>query len=210
MLKTWREEYRANQAMKRQIELERWEQEKKWREEDRAAREKTLAKNSVDLNEHNENIRAATGVSYLTLVCHEDTWTFMAARGFGQWKPAWTQSTRTSAVLDLPHHPDILEEKRFAVDPNLPEGRIKKILEGPRRTGMQEVLLSGHNLAQLLNALHEGTKEDDVAPSARCSRLYKKLVEFVELLDPDAEAGQTTGVRYHIDDSVDATHVKKT
>ncbi|MEU6299814.1 hypothetical protein [Streptomyces erythrochromogenes] len=207
MFKTWREEYKANQAMKRQIDLEQWEQEKKWREEDRAAREKALADNTASLDEHNDNIRAATGVSYLTLVCHEDTWTFMAVRAFGQWKPSWTQSTRMAGAPDRPHHPSIMEETGFTIDPNLPEGRIRKISD---HQGMQEVLLSGHNLAQLLNVLHEGTKEDDVALSARCTRLYNKLVEFVELLDPVAEAGQTTGVRYSIDDSVDAAHVKKT
>jgi hypothetical protein len=209
VLKAWREEFRANQAMKRKIEQERWEQEKRWREEDRAARQKVTAENSTELEEHNVNIRAATGVSYLTLVCHEDTWTFMAIRAFGQWKPAWTQSTRMNSVLDQPHHPDILEEKRFTVDPNLPEGRIKKLSEGLAHKGMQEVILSGHNLAQLLAALYEGIKEDDVAASARCSRLYNKLVEFVDLIDPDAESGQTTGVRYRIDDSLDAAHVKK-
>ncbi|MFJ4343343.1 hypothetical protein [Streptomyces sp. NPDC088915] len=207
MLKTWREEYRANQAMKRQIELEQWEQEKRWREEDRAARQKVLAENAVGLEEHNDNIRAATGVSYLTLVCHEDTWTFMAVRAFGQWKPVWTQSTQ--GLYTASHAPSILEVGRFTVDPNLPEGRIRKVANGLARSGMQEVILSGHNLAQLMKALHEGVQEDDVAASARCSRLYNKLVEFVDLLDPGAESGQTTGVRYSIDDSVDAAHVKK-
>lgn len=42
MFKTWREEYRAHQAVKRQIQLERWEQEKRWREEGRAARQKAI------------------------------------------------------------------------------------------------------------------------------------------------------------------------
>ncbi|MFJ7015790.1 hypothetical protein [Streptomyces albogriseolus] len=46
-----------------------------------------------------------------------------------------------------------------------------------------------------------------MAATARCSRLYNKLAKFVELVDPDAEAGQTTGVTFRIDDSVDAEHV---
>ncbi|MGW2112674.1 hypothetical protein [Streptomyces sp. NPDC001948] len=209
MFKTWREEYRANQAAKRQIALEQWEQEKRWREEDRAARQKAIAKNSADLAVHNENVRAATGVSYLTLVCHEDTWTFMAIRAFGQWKPEWTQSTRPVTILNIANAPSSIEASRFAVDPNLPEGRIKKVTSGTAKNGMQQVILSGHNLAQLLAALHEGSKEEDVAVSARCGRLYSKLVEFVDLIDPDAEAGQTTGVTYRIDDSLDAAHVKK-
>lgn len=74
---------------------------------------------------------------------------------------------------------------------------------------MQQVLLSGHNLTQLLSSLHEGSKEEDIGASARCSRLYGKLVEFVSLIDPDAEAGQTTGVTYRIDDSLDATRIKR-
>lgn len=39
------------------------------------------------------------------------------------------------------------------------------------------------------------------------AQLHNKLAEFVELVDPDAEAGQTTGVTFRIDDSVDAEHV---
>ncbi|WP_415962080.1 hypothetical protein [Streptomyces sp. 021-4] len=207
MFKTWREEYRANQAAKRQVELEQWEQEKRWREEDRAARQKASAENSADLAVHNENVKAAAGVSYLTLVCHEDTWTFMARLAFGQWKPTWTQSTH--AYMEMTTSPGYLEDEKFTVNPNLPEGRIKKLSTGSTHNGMQQVLLSGHNLVQLLAALHEGSKTEDVAASARCSRLYGKLVEFVNLIDPDAEAGQTTGVTYRIDDSLDAAHVKR-
>ncbi|MFJ6452251.1 hypothetical protein ACIQNV_37245 [Streptomyces hydrogenans] len=206
MFKTWREEYQADKALKRQIEQEQWEQEKRWREEDRAARQKALAENSVALEQHNDNLRAATAVSYLTLTCHEDTWTFMAIRAFGQWKPEWTQSTHM--LLETVRSPSHQEARQFAVDPNLPEGRIKKILEGRVGQGMQEVLLSGHNLVQIMTALHEGTKEDDVALSARCGRLYSKFVEFVDLIDPDAPAGKTTGIRFRIDDSMDAAYVK--
>ncbi|MYX18384.1 hypothetical protein GTY67_34105 [Streptomyces sp. SID8374] len=96
MLKTWREEYRANQAARRRIELEQWEQEKRWREEDRAARQKAVAENAVDLAVHNANVKAAASVSYLTLVCHEDTWTFMATRAFGQWEARVDPKRQTS------------------------------------------------------------------------------------------------------------------
>ncbi|MEU6460167.1 hypothetical protein [Streptomyces sp. NPDC047065] len=205
MFKTWREQYRASQELKRQIEREQWEQEKQWREEDRAARQKALAENAVDLAAHNENLKAATGVSYLTLACHEDTWSFMAARAFGIWLPSWTQSTWASS-LGATYGPNGQEAQAFTVDPNLPKGRIKKV---GGQAGMQEILLSGHNLVQLLNALREGTAEDDVAVSARCGRLYGKLAEFVHLVDPTAPAGKTTGIRYQIDDSVDSGHVTK-
>ncbi|MFF3712845.1 hypothetical protein [Streptomyces phaeochromogenes] len=60
-----------------------------------------------------------------------------------------------------------------------------------------------------MSALYEGAKEDDVTASARCRWLYNKLAEFVELVDPDAEASQTTGVAFRVDDSVDAAHVKR-
>ncbi|MFJ9683629.1 hypothetical protein ACIRP2_37210 [Streptomyces sp. NPDC101194] len=199
MFKTWREEHRANQATKRQIELEQWEQEKRWREEDRAARQKAIAENATDLAVHDENLKAATGVSYLTLVCHEYTWTFMAIRAFGQWKPEWTKSTHAASILELRHAPTNTEVRQFTVDPNLPEGRIKK-LDTLTRDGMQQVILSGHNLTQLLRSLHDGSKEEDIAASALCGRLYSKLVEFLDLIDPGAEAGQTTGVTYRIDD----------
>ncbi|WP_052489862.1 hypothetical protein [Streptomyces sp. 150FB] len=189
--------------------MEQWEQEKRWREEDRAARQQAVADNTLALASHNEHLRTATGVSYLTLVCHEDTWTFMAARAFGQWKPVWTQSTRPSSILEMLYAPERQESTRFTSDPNLPPGRIKKLGTVSDRAGLQQVLLSGLNLTQLLGALHEGTKENDTATSARCSRLYSKLVEFVELVNPDAEAGQTTGVTFRIDDSVDATHVSR-
>ncbi|MFC8247403.1 hypothetical protein [Streptomyces chartreusis] len=130
----------------------------------------------------------------------------MAIRAFGQWKPAWTQST-SAPLLRVSHAPEWVESDRFAVDPNLLDGRIKKLGSVSGRNGLQQVLLSGHNLTQILSTLYEGTKEDDAAASARCSRLYNKLVEFVELVDPDAEAGQTTGVTFRFDDSVDAAHV---
>lgn len=205
MFKTWREEYRANQALKRKIELEQWEQEKRWREEDRVARQKAIAENAPALAVHNEHLRTAASVSYLTLVCHEDTWTFMARLAFGIWQPTWTQSTY---VIGGDWGPRKFEDT-FTVDPNLPEGRIKKISTGLSRNGLQQVLLSGHNLTQLLSTLYEGAKKDDVTTSARCSRLYNKLVEFVELVDPDAEAGQTTGVTFRIDDSVDAAYAQQ-
>ncbi|MBV7674225.1 hypothetical protein STHAL_32780 [Streptomyces halstedii] len=131
----------------------------------------------------------------------------MAIRAFGQWQHAWTQS-KFDGIYSVAHAPDSVQATRFTANPNLPEGRIKKLPNGTARNGMQQVILSGHNLTQLLSSLHEGSKEEDIAASARCSRLYNKLVEFVDLIDPDAEAGQTTGITYRIDDSVDAAYAK--
>lgn len=120
VLKTWRSEFRAGQELKRRIALERWEQEKRWREEDRAARQKALQDNVVNLAEHNANLKTAAGVSYLTLVCHEDTWTFMATEAYGIWKPQWTQSEPGVAYFC----PDWSEAGKFTASPNLPPRRI--------------------------------------------------------------------------------------
>jgi hypothetical protein len=56
---TWREHYRAGQEAKPQIERERWEQERRWPEEERAARWKALQENAVDLDEHNATMKTA-------------------------------------------------------------------------------------------------------------------------------------------------------
>ncbi|MEU5108215.1 hypothetical protein AB0H07_39160 [Streptomyces sp. NPDC021354] len=193
MFKTLREQFRANQELKRRIRLEEWEQQKRWREEDRSARQKALQDNSVDLAEHNANLKTAAGVSYLTLICHEDTWTFVAVEAFGLWKPVWTQSN--PGMTDW--CPDWAEATKFTVPPNLPMRRITK-----QQEGMQKVILSGHNLVRILDTLREGTASDDIARSARCMTLYGKFAEFVALVDPEAAAGQTTGIEFRIDDSV--------
>ncbi|WP_329460758.1 hypothetical protein [Streptomyces sp. NBC_01497] len=153
---------------------------------------------------HNENLKVATGVSYLTLVCHEDTWTFMAILAFGTWKPTWTDSvTRSITGTRCPTYED-----KFTQNPNLPDGRITKLTEGGRQNGMQKVILSGHNLAQLLVSLQAGSVVDDATTSACSNRLYRKLVDFVDLVDPDAEAGKTTGITFRIDDSIETNHVQ--
>lgn len=80
--------------------------------------------------------------------------------------------------------------------PNLPVGRITKT-----EHGIQEIILSGHNLLQSLDALREGTGSDTLSHAARCRTLYGKFAEFVDLVDPEAPAGQTRGIKYQIDDS---------
>ncbi|MGW6836305.1 hypothetical protein ACWGCI_23265, partial [Streptomyces sp. NPDC054949] len=203
LFKTWREQYQANQEMKRRIELERWEQEKRWREEDRAAKRKVLQDNAVFLSEHNEHLKVAAGISYLTLVCHEDTWTFVATVAFGIWRPAWVTSVRNAiGIASAPRWDDVTN---FTVDPNLPDGRITKLVL--EKDGMQKVVLSGHNLVRILDTLREGSAAEDIVQSARCVRLYNRFAEFVGLVDPDVPAGQTTGVEFRIDDSLDAAAV---
>ncbi|MFD8756272.1 hypothetical protein ACFV0O_35620 [Kitasatospora sp. NPDC059577] len=90
---TWREQYVAGKELERRIAGEKWEQEKRWREEeDREAVQTAVAANTVGLAEHNSAMVIAAGVSYLTLVSHEDTWAFIARQAFGVWSPDWRSS----------------------------------------------------------------------------------------------------------------------
>lgn len=194
------EQYQADQEQRRAIRAERWEQEKRWREEDRAAFRRAREENAVDMDAHNETMKAAAGVSYLTLVCHEDTWTFAATQAFGVWKPGWLSSSyHPYGGLGPSGAPD----EQFTVHPNLPAGRIRKEVDG-----MLAVTLSGHNLVRILDTLHSGTRAEDLAHTARCRTLYGKLAEFVALIDPDAPAGRTTGIEFRIDNSVQADVVQ--
>ncbi|MEU1826642.1 hypothetical protein ABZ502_29955 [Streptomyces abikoensis] len=193
MFKTLREQYIADQEQKRAIRAEQWAQGKRWKEEDRAVRLKAQQENSVDLAEHNVTMKTAASVSYLTLVCHEDTWTFIAKQAFGFWCPDWDNSE-----LEKGKGPwDWNSYDRVRPNPNLTKGRIKKL-----EAGMQEVLLSGHNLVRILETLRNGTEEVRLAHAARCKTLYGKLAQFVALVDPALPTGQSTGVPYRIDDSL--------
>ncbi|NUK50384.1 hypothetical protein HRW14_08785 [Streptomyces lunaelactis] len=202
MFDTWREQFRADRELKRKIKAEQWEQEKQWREEDRAAEVKAREANSVATDEHNEAMRIAAGVSYLTLECHEDTWTFVAIKAFGFWKPDWVTS-EVQPDKSPTKGPWTYAYDQIKTKPNLPPGRITKLDDG-----MQEVSLSGHNLVQILDALREGTTSDDLSDASRCRTLYGKFAEFVDLVDPEAPAGQTRGIRYQIDDSLAESYLE--
>ncbi|MGW0845564.1 hypothetical protein ACWD26_36605 [Streptomyces sp. NPDC002787] len=200
-LKTFVEQYAKNQQVKRDLLVQRGEQERRWREEDRTVLRAALAANRVALDQHNGTLRRAAGVSYLTLRCHEDTWTFLARTAFGIWEPGWTQSTRD------PYDrvgPGATKAARFTADPNLPPGRITKA-DG----GMQDVLVSGHNLVLLLDALREATTAEATANGARSRTLYDRLAAFTAKLDPTAPPGRTTGVLCRIDDSLHSQYVTR-
>jgi len=152
----------------------------------------TAPRRAVDQQTHVSAMRRAAGVSYLTLVCHEDTWTFVARRAFGAWEPQWVTSLNASRRTE--DHPFY---QRFRVEPNLPVGRITKF-----KAGMQETVLSGHNLVEILAALRRGERQRDQVVAARCRTLYGKFHEFVSRIDPDAASATTTGVRFWICDSV--------
>src|SRR5205085_6998904 len=125
-----------------------WEQEKRWREEDRAASLAARERDLVDLQEHKGALTKAAGISYLSLVCHEDSWTFIARETFGIWRPWWVTSHTASWFMRNGTEPTPQEAYQFRMSPNLAPGRITK-----HKDGMQTVQLSGHNLVHILEAL---------------------------------------------------------
>jgi hypothetical protein len=201
VLKTLQTQWKADKEQARVIAAERWEQEKRWREEDRAAQLKARERNLVELTEHNATMRKAVAVSYLTLVCHEDTWTFVARVAFGQWQPNWVTSEGSGIMVDTPTH---YQGDNFKVNPNLPRGRITK-----HTAGLQSVVLSGHNLVRILETLRTGCASEDLVHSARCATLYEKFQGFARMVDPSAAAGKTTGVKFRIDDSIGEQHLAR-
>lgn len=201
LIKTFVEQYAKNQQIKRDLLAQRGEQERLWREEDRAILQSALAANRVALEQHNGTLQRAAGVSYITLRCHEDTWTFLARTAFGVWEPGWTQSTRD------PYDrvgPSATRAAHFTANPNLPPGRITKADDG-----MQDILLSGHNLGLVLDALREATTAAITANGARCKTLYDRLASFTAKLDPAAPPGRTTGILCRIDDSLHSQYVNR-
>ncbi|MFD9685208.1 hypothetical protein ACFWXO_05535 [Kitasatospora sp. NPDC059088] len=196
MFRTLLKQYEANQQLKRDIAREQWEVEKRFREDDREAQQAVLQANTVGLDEHNTTMKLAAGVSYLTLVCHEDTWTFVARCAFGHWKATWTKCTHDPSDYRGPNTASVYSVK-FTVYPNLREGSVQKLQDG-----MQSVNLSGHNLTRILDTLRTGSAGPDLVDSARCRTLYSKFAQFASTVDPDALPGQTTGIEFRIDDSV--------
>jgi hypothetical protein len=190
---TFVHEYAKNQQHKRDLAALRQEQELRWKEEDRAVRLAESARNSAGLKDHAESMRRLAGLSYVTLRCHEDTWTFIARVAFGQWVPAWTQSEWSS----YRHGPDATQLHRFTVDPNLPDGRIRKA-----NYGMQDVFVSGHNLVSILDALRTAAQSDDLTRGCRARTLYEKIAAIAAAVDPTQLTSQSTGVVVPIDDSL--------
>lgn len=190
MLKILMDQWKANQEQKRAIAAERWEQEKRWREEDRdttrqkqvAAQERVDAESQkkeeeaarqeetyrLVYREHLRVLKKAATVSYVSLNCHEDTWTFLARRAFGTWSPEWLTSVSQDSEETENTGPQ--GKAGFIKDPNLVPGRITK-----HANGMQTVEVSGANLVAILESLWEG---------AYSRNIYKALTDF----DPNRRA----------------------
>ena len=190
---TFVREYAKNQQHKRDLATLRQEQELRWKEEDRAVRLAESARNSAGLEDHATCMRQLAGLSYVTLRCHEDTWTFISRVAFGLWEPEWTQSTWTSYRCG----PDLTQAHRFTVDPNLPDGRITK-----KACGMQDVFVSGHNLVRILDALRTAARSDDLTHGCRARTLYERVAAIATAVDRTRPTGQSTGVVIPIDDSL--------
>ncbi|MFI6125484.1 hypothetical protein ACIBCU_38245 [Streptomyces sp. NPDC051064] len=197
MIKSVFEQWKANQEQKRAITAERWEQEKRWREEDRAAAvQKATDQEKIRVQEekakdaarqervdtyielykyHLPLLEKAATLSYVDMVCHEDTWTYIARRAFGAWQPEWTMSLATDQGGPVP------TDVEFTKNPNLPEGRITK-----HSDGMQTIAVSGDNLVTILGALFEAAWGPSMEPSsarAACGPLHGRIGEFLRDLD---------------------------
>jgi hypothetical protein len=223
MFKTLLEQWQANQEQKRVIAAEKWEQEKRWREEDREERRRKQAEQATLQQEaeqkraeekareeetytvlyraHRRVMQQAATVSYVSLICHEDTWTFLARRAFGTWSPDWL----TSVTQDRPGQGGpVAKDKPFRKDPNLTPGRIVK-----RDNGMQSIEVSGDNLVTILDHLWETaygsniyrTLTDTDPNRAACAPLYGRFEKWLEGL----EAGTTgdAGHTFVLDERID-------
>ncbi|WP_158751316.1 hypothetical protein [Streptomyces bicolor] len=201
MLRTFIAQYAEKQRLKRELANRRWEQEERWREEDRAVARAARAANEVSAVRHGEVMRRLAGISYVTLHCHEDTWTFMARAAFGAWEPAWSQSTYDAGNRV---GPDGRRLSMLSVDPNLPRGRITKGADG-----MQDVVVSGHNLVRILDVLRNVARAEDAARGARGRALYERISAVADMTDPAEPAGKTTGFIVRIDDSLGERYIRR-
>ncbi|MEV5604559.1 hypothetical protein AB0L33_24260 [Streptomyces sp. NPDC052299] len=215
MFKALAAQWQANQEQKRAIAAEKWEQEKRWREEDREEqRQKRLAEakqqeeqereraaeearraetTQVIYGAHLDVLDKAATVSYVSLTCHEDTWTFIARRAFGVWSPEWL----TSAVQDSPGKAGpVAKQATFKKNPNLSPGRITK-----QDNGMQTIEVSGDNLVTLIEELWNTAFDRtgylaimDTDPNkGACGPLYRRFRTWLEDLEPGtvSEPGHT-------------------
>ncbi|MFF8036216.1 hypothetical protein [Streptomyces sp. NPDC016626] len=224
MFKTLVEQWKANQEQKRAIAAERWEQEKRWREEDReenkareaAARDRQAEEEARKVEEkarteetyayiykaHLLTLKKAATVSYVSLTCHEDTWTFLARRAFGAWSPEWLTSV-TQSESELPGPTTKAE---FTKNPNLTPGRITK-----QEDGMQTVEVSGDNLVTILDALWEGAygrniyrNLTDFDPSRRaCGPLHTRFSDWLDSLEP--ASASAPGHALVLDERIEST-----
>ncbi|MFE7618183.1 hypothetical protein [Streptomyces sp. NPDC057496] len=217
MFRVLLEQWQANQEQKRELAAEKWEQEKRWREEDRQEQRQKKAEQerlkqekerereetfTVLYRAHLRVMKKAVTVSYLSLVCHEDTWTFLARRAFGHWSPEWVTSVRQ----DQPGRGGpVAKDEDFRKDPNLTPGRITK-----QDNGMQTVDVSGDNLVTILDRLWDSAYGGNTFENFRdtdpnrgaCGPLYCRFENWLESFD-EGTAGKP-GHALVLDERIDA------
>lgn len=231
MFKALIEQWTANQEQKRAITAERWEQEKRWREEDRvtalrrqeeervaAAQQQAEQAELTALNDqaeaeekaarqetfksllamHSVVMSSAATISYLSLTCHEDTWTYIARLAFGVWQPEWTTSVvQERAGAGGP----VVSDPGFTKNPNLVPGRITK-----QPDGMQTVAVSGDNLVAILEALFHGAYAFTISSSLynddvkTCQPLYKRIKQYLGEIEQanDQQPGYALALDYRL------------
>ncbi|MGI5447397.1 hypothetical protein ACQEVM_16745 [Streptomyces sp. CA-243310] len=157
--------------------------------EQRAEAERRKETDAILTRWHLDVMKRAAAVSYVSLICHENTWTFLAHKSFGNWAPTWTTSTVQERAGRGGPGP---KDKPFSKDPKLSVGRITKF-----DNGIQRIEVSGDNLVRILDKLwdssfgsHLYVAMTDTSPNrAWCGPLYKRFsdwLEEVEALPADA------------------------
>ncbi len=133
-------------------------------------------------------LRTAATISYVSLTCHEDTWTFLARRAFGTWSPEWlTSVAQEGSDVPGPRKKTVA----FIKNPNLTPGRITK-----HENGMQTVEVSGDNLVAILERLWDGAYSRnpyktlmDLDPNrSACGPLHAPISSWLETWNQDQSA----------------------
>ncbi|MEU1315049.1 hypothetical protein [Streptomyces tibetensis] len=123
-------------------------------------------------------LRTAATISYVSLTCHEDTWTFLARRAFGTWSPEWLTSVAQEGS-DVPG--PTKKTVAFTKNPNT-----------KHENGMQTVEVSGDNLVAILERLWDGAYSRnpyktlmDLDPNrSACGPLHARISSWLEDLEP--------------------------
>ncbi|MFK4213905.1 hypothetical protein [Streptomyces sp. NPDC030920] len=189
--KRWREEDRQEQrqerAEKEKIRQEEEKEKEMLRQEEQQKKAEKWARTeetySILYTAHLGVMKKAATASYVSLICHEDTWTFIARSAFGMWSPDWL----TSVVQEQPGQGGpVSKEGSFTKDPNLTPGRITK-----QDNGMQTIEVSGDNLVTILDQLWDvayGQSLYKVIPDfgsnrRACGPIYRRIEAWLDELE---------------------------
>ncbi|MFD4176166.1 hypothetical protein [Streptomyces anulatus] len=232
MIKLLLEQWKAGQEQRRAIGAERWEQEKRWSEEDRVTRLEKEAeqarlkaeqeKSGQEARAEEERNQKEKGKRNSDLYgqlhgVHHDLLNTAGTVSFVQLEcheDTWSYIARqafgmwqprwTTSVLGEAGGPPA--DGKFIKDPNLSEGRIVK-----HSNGMQVIIVSGDNLTRILEVLFDRTynfilagslNDKDHLHRATSRPLYRRLKKIVQEVDQTDR--HTTGRKFCIDVRVEA------